>query len=221
MRDFLLRREFLRRVGSVAGACCLGAAAWRDVLAQSSAADQVHDLRGDVRLNGRPYARGTAIRTGDTIATGSDGYIVFTMERDAFLLRSRSELQLEGAVRTSVVSALRLVTGALGAAFGKAGRRTVHGPTVTAGIRGTGIYAETRGLGTYFCTCYGTVELESLGPAPSRLLIESTRHSSPQMVMAPSTSADIYAPAQFETHTDAEMDMLEKCVGRRAPWIRN
>ena len=25
-------------------------------------------------------------------------------------------------------------------------------------------------------------------------------------------------PAAMETHTDAEMDMLEKCVGRRAPW---
>jgi len=213
MNENPMRRRFLRN-GAVLAAIPCGLS-WLDAFGQTSTADQIHDLRGDVRLNGRAYERGTPIRVGDTVSTGSNGWIVFTMGRDALFLRSRSELRLEGDARSFVVDALRLLTGALGAVFETGRRRTVFAPTVTAGIRGTGLYTETRGTGTSFCTCYGTVELEA---GASRELIVSTRHSSPRWVPAVPSATTPFEPAQLETHTDAEMDMLEKCVGRRVPW---
>jgi hypothetical protein len=45
------------------------------------------------------------------------------------------------------------------------------------------------------------------------------RHDSPRLILNQARDGKLFAPATFETHTDAEMDMLEKCVERRAPWV--
>jgi hypothetical protein len=91
-----------------------------------------------------------AIQPGHTIATGPDGRVWFSVAGDAFFLRPGSELRLRpaGALDTAV-EALRLVSGALGATFRRGVRRTVHTPTVTIGIRGTGIYLEATPQETY------------------------------------------------------------------------
>ena len=138
------------------------------------------------------------------------------------MLRERGELRLEpNAVESRLVVGLRLLTGALGAVFGKraSGSAKIFAPTVTAGIRGTGVYLETRGEGTYFCTCYGTVDLEASANNRDRETMTATRHNNPRLILGQPKDGQLFAPAAFETHTDAEMDMLEKCVNRRAPWI--
>jgi len=43
--------------------------------------------------------------------------------------------------------------------------------TTTAGIRGTGIYVEASPERTYFCTCYGTVEIEDQHRTEKRLVV--------------------------------------------------
>lgn len=204
----------------------LGAAAAAGLLAAPFAAaqrrDSIHDLRGTVRVNGQAIDRAAVIRPGDTVLTTSDGYVVFTIGDDAFMLRERSELRIESAAGDAFVGALRLVTGALGAAFGRRSRGTVRivAPTVTAGIRGTACYLETRGEGTYFCTCHGRIELDAAATAGTTPMMVSTRrHDSPYMVLAQPREGTVYQPASFETHTDDEIDMLERCVDRRAPWV--
>jgi len=182
----------------------------------------IHDLRGDVRVNGRPIDKSAVIRAGDTVVTTSSGYLVFVVGQDAFMLRERGELRLEpNPAESRVVVGLRLITGALGAVFGKrpSGSAKIFAPTVTAGIRGTGVYLETRGEGTYFCTCYGTVDLEANANNRDRETTTATRHNNPRLILGQPRDGQLFAPAAFETHTDAEMDMLEKCVNRRAPWI--
>jgi hypothetical protein len=52
--------------------------------------------------------------------------------------------------------------------------RRIHAANATAGIRGTGIYTETRGDGTYFCTCWGAVDLAATDDASDRQLVESS-----------------------------------------------
>ena len=204
----LTRRHFLR----------LGAAGASGLLLPLEAvgADQVHDLRGRVTINGVQATTRSQVRPGDRIVTGSDGHFVFVMaESDAIMVRSRSELVIE---RYDDQGLLRMVTGAIGAVFGRGRQRRILAANVTAGIRGTGVYLETRGDGTYFCTCWGVVDLASADDPSDREVITSSRHV-PRLVASQPRDGTRFRPAPFETHTDEEMDILMKCVGLRSPIV--
>jgi hypothetical protein len=203
----LTRRGFLAAAGA-------GASGLIVPLPAAAADDQVHDLRGRVTINGIPATTKSAIRPGDRIVTGSDGHFVFVMGEDAMMVRSRSELVIEKYDESN--GFLKLVTGALGAVFGRGKPRRIVAANVTAGIRGTGVYLETRGDGTYFCTCWGTVDLASADDPNDREVVSSSNHT-PRLVAAKPAGASRFRPAPFETHTDQEMDILQKCVGRRSP----
>lgn len=180
-------------------------------------ADQVHDLRGRVLINNRPATTKSDVLPGDRIVTGSDGHFVFVMAgQDAVMVRSRSELVIERYDDNN--GFLRLVTGALGAVFSRGRKRQIVAANVTAGIRGTGVYLETRGDGTYFCTCWGSVDLASADDPGDRELITSTNHT-PRLVSFQPREGTRFRPAPFETHTDEEMDILMKCVGLRSPIV--
>jgi hypothetical protein len=204
----LSRRRFL-------GAAAAGASGILLPL-DSFGADQVHDLQGRVTINSRPATTRSEILPGDRIVTGSDGHFVFVMNnRDAIMVRQRSEIIVE---RYDDQGLLKLVTGAIGAVFGRGSRRQIVAANVTAGIRGTGVYCETRGDGTYFCTCWGEVDLASSDDPKDRELITSSKHV-PRLVAPQAKEGTRFRPAPFETHTDEEMDILMKCVGLRSPIV--
>ena len=94
--------------------------------------------------------------------------------------------------------------------------RLVHA-NATIGIRGTGVYLETRGTGTYFCTCWGATELSVNDTHSQREIVEASHHNPRMISLKPAVDGNYFLPAPFETHTDQEMDILEKRVGRRAP----
>lgn len=213
------RRRFL--TGSATALAAAGAGLWLP-LSATAEDSSIHDLRGEVLVNGRRIDRSANIRAGDMVTTTSTGYVVFALGDDAFMLRERSELRLEpNPEQSRLVTGLRLLTGALGAVFGRRPRGKVNivATTVTAGIRGTGVYLETRGDGTYFCSCFGTVDLQANANPSDRESITATRHNNPRLILNQEKDGQLFVPAPFQTHTDAEMDMLEKCVGRRAPWV--
>jgi hypothetical protein len=203
----ITRRGFL-------AASAAGASGLLPPLAAFGAPEQVHDLRGRVTINGRAATAESQIVPGDRIVTGSDGHFVFVIaSQDAIMVRSRSELVIE---RYEDNGLLRLVTGAIGAVFGRGRRRQIVAANVTAGIRGTGVYLETRGDGTYFCTCWGEVDLASAADPKDREVIASSRHV-PRLVSLQPQDGTRFRAAPFETHTDDEMDILMKCVGLRSP----
>lgn len=215
-------KSCLNRRGFLAGSAAALAGVLLPLTAEAEESS-IHDLRGDVRVNGKPIDKSAVIRAGDSVVTTSSGYVVFVIGQDAFMLRERSELRLEAnPAENRLVAGLRLLTGALGAVFGRrtGGAARLVAPQVTAGIRGTGVYLETRGEGTYFCTCYGTVDLQANANPRERESMTTTRHNNPRMILTEARDGQLFAAAPFETHTDAEMDMLEKCVNRRAPWVR-
>ena len=188
--------------------------------ANSAASNQVHDLRGQVFVNGVKATYDTAIMPGDKVVTGSDGFIVFVVADSAFMLRSRSELAIEKPTTTGFAyGLLRLVTGALGATFKQGVPVRLHAANATIGIRGTGVYLETRGNGTYFCTCWGRTELSVVGAPQEKEEIVANHHN-PRLIGFKKTETGYFQSAAIETHTDAEMEILEKCVGRRAPWLK-
>lgn len=216
--DICLRHAHGRR-GFLSGSAALAAGALLP-LAAAAQADGIRELRGEVRVNGRPIDRGAQIRAGDQVATGADGYVVFAVGLDAFMLRSRSELRLDPNPDSPLVTGLRLLTGALGAVFGRrsgAGARIVT-PTVTAGIRGTACYTEASGDSTYFCTCYGTVDMVSNLNPRERISATTRHHDAPSLFLRQPREGALILPAAMETHTDADIDALERAVGRRAPW---
>lgn len=175
----------------------------------------VHELGGRVLLNGRPMAGNSLIQPGQTITTGRDGHVWFTLAGDAFFLRPGSELRLSPSVRDTVVEALRLITGALGATFRRGAQRTVSADTVTIGIRGTGIYVQTAPEATYVCTCFGTTELSSLSGADTARV--SATHHSGRMIPRGDTSIRA-AEMSLMPHTDEEMSRLERLAGRPYPF---
>lgn len=175
----------------------------------------IHELAGKVLLNGRPMARNSAVQAGQTITTGKDGRIWFTLAGDAFFLRPGSELRLSASVRDDIVEVLRLVTGALGASFRRGARRSVVAQTVTIGIRGTGVYLETNPAATYACTCFGTTQLESTGSAAADSVTVTAQHHAARWIRRGEAHL---VEAGMENHTDEEMSRLERLAGRPYPF---
>ena len=204
------RRSFL--VASAA----LGAAL---LLPAGASAGQVRVLQGGVRVNGKKASKTTLIRPGDTVETAKGARVVFVVGEDAFLLRGESKLILEHTSGTSpvLVTGLRLTSGGLLAAFAP-GPRRIETPTATAGIRGTAVYIEASAQQTYFCTCYGVVELRDR-PGGEKKTVISGYHSANMIFANPAERGKI-AEAEVKDHTDEELIMLERLVGRTSPILQ-
>jgi len=195
------RRQFIRDGALLAAGALLplpAAAQWAEI----------HELAGDVRLDGRRIARNVAIQGGQTLSTGADGQIWFTLAGDAYFLRPGSELRLRGFPgRDKLIEVLRLITGALGATFARGPRRSVVTDTVTVGIRGTGVYVATGPGQTYACTCFGVAEVNGLTVSGTNHSARLLRRGEAHLQMAP-----------FEGHTSEEIGRLESLAGRPYPF---
>ncbi len=71
---------------------------------------------------------------------------------------------------------------------------------------------------TYFCTCYGTVELEDQHRTEKRLVVSG--HHVPNVIYAEMTDGKMMHKTEFMNHTDDELVMLEKLVGRAPPFVK-
>ena len=203
------RRDFLT------ASAALGVLLW---LPQRAVAGEVREAAG-LTINDRPASSGAGVKPGDIARTAPGGRAILVVGRDAFLLRAGSELELYGArrVKRGAVSGLRILTGALLAVFGP-GRKEIVTATATAGIRGTGIYVEAAAERTYFCTCYGVVDLMDQHRAEKRLVISG--HHAPNIVYADMKNGHMMEKAPVRNHTDEELIMLERLVGRKPPFVR-
>lgn len=208
------RREFVLTAASLATA-----ALWLNpARAQSQGASNLVSRQGEVLLNGRPLANDGVIQTGDTVATGPDGRVAFSIGNDAFLLRPGTTLNLERGATLFAVSGARLVAGAFAAVFGRSRHpRAITTRTVTAGIRGTGFYVGMETDSTYFCTCFGSIELN--GAEGARELVNSTHHAARRILAAP-TGGRVIVTAPLQNHEDAEIERLAALVGQRPAWRR-
>ena len=145
-----------------------GAAAWVGMGGFGAAFAQqrsnIVELKGDAQLNGQPMRASTIIQTGDRLETGPNANLVFVIGNSSFLVRQNSRITVERGGTLNAVSVLRMVTGAVASVWGKGHSRQIVTPTLTAGIRGTCVYTEVfpqQDSRSYFCNCYGVVELAS------------------------------------------------------------
>ncbi len=198
------------------------AAAWPllpvfEALAAGRVEKGIYRVHGDVRVNGEPARAGMDLRAGDLIVTGRPAELLFVTDRDAFLVREGSRVELDGQAGQLLVTGLRIVTGAVLSVFAPGAPKRIRTPTATVGIRGTGVYVEIEPGRTYVCTCYGTADLEAAAdPQRYRETVTTKRHDEPRYIYASGES--MMAKAPVVNHTDDELRLLEQLVGRTPPF---
>ncbi len=197
------------------------AAAWTALggsdMALAQARSNIVELLGDATVNGARLRPEQAIQTGDQIATGPNSNLVFVIGTSAFHVRQNSRMTVERGSALSVVGALRLFTGAVISVWGRGNRRQIITPTLTAGIRGTGVYTELpegQNGRSYFCNCYGTVDLAA---GSDTTVSQSTYHQAFWGEVEPKKGAWL-TPALAINHSDDELEFLARLVNQRTAW---
>ena len=126
-------------------------------------------------------------------------------------------MSVERGASLLAVSLLRLITGGVVSVWSKGGSRSIITPTLTAGIRGTGVYTEVlpqQAMRTYFCNCYGTVELTT---SNNQEVSQSEYHQSFWADADPKGGRTLRA-AEFLNHTDEELEFLAGLMDQRTAW---
>jgi hypothetical protein len=204
------RRSFLR-----------AAAAWSALggfaAAHAQQRTNIVELRGDALINGERLNPRQTIQTGDSLETGPGSHLIFVLGNSAFQVRQNSRITVERGSTLSAVSVLRMLTGAVASVWGRGTSRQIVTPTLTAGIRGTGVYTEVlpeQNFRSYFCNCYGTVDM---GAGPDRALSQSVYHQSFWGEVEPKNGRYL-TPARAINHSDEEMENLAALIGEQTAW---
>lgn len=206
---------FQRREAIAAAGAWVALGGWGTAAAQQRS--NVVEHVGDILLNGRRMFPQQTVQTGDEIVTGPGSRLVFVIGDAAFHVRQNSRLSVGRGATLNAVSLLRLLTGAVVSVFGRGGNRSISTPTLTAGIRGTGVYTEImddQGGRTYFCNCYGTVDVVC---GPDRVVSESSYHQSFWGEPEP-RNGRLIRPANAINHTDEELEFLARLINQRTAW---
>lgn len=202
------RRSFLQGAAAFTALGGFGAA-W----AQSRS--NIVELHGDALINGQRLSAQQTIQTGDTLQTGPQSTLTFVLGNSAFHVRQNSSLTLERGATLSAISILRLLSGAVGSVWGKGNLRQIVTPTLTAGIRGTGVYTEVfPDQRSYFCNCYGVVDMAAGG---DQVTSESSYHQAFWGEVA-RKDGRMLTPAKAINHTDEEVEYLAKLANQRTAW---
>lgn len=204
------RRGFLQAAAAWTAASSLGTA-------QAQSRSNIVQLTGDATVNGQRLLPEQAVQTGDEIITGPRSTLIFVIGNSAFHVRQNSNLMVERGSSLNAVSLLRLVAGAVVSVWGKGGNRQIQTPTLTAGIRGTGVYTEipaNQNGRTYFCNCYGVVDLAS---GNDKELSEATYHQAFWGEAAYGSGSSL-TPARMLNHTDEELETLARLIGEPTAW---
>lgn len=204
------RRDFLQ---AAAAWTALGGAA----TVQAQSRSNVVQLVGDATVNGGRLQSGQTIQTGDQIATGPNSTLIFTVGNSAFHVRQNSFLAVERGATLTAVSLLRMLTGAVVSVWGRGNTRQIITPTLTAGIRGTGVYTEifaNQDGRSYFCNCYGTVDMSA---GAEKTTSTSAYHQAYWGEVTPKAGRSLTA-AKAINHTDEELEYLARLVDQRTAW---
>lgn len=185
--------------------------------AQAQARSNIVELQGDVEVNGVRLLPDHIVQSGDQITTGPYSTVIFVLGQSAFHVRQNSSLTLERGPSLNAVNLLRLLTGAVISVWGKGTTRKIVTPTLTAGIRGTGVYTEVfpkENGRTYFCNCYGTVDLTA---GDDKVISQSEYHQA-FWSNVPNPEGVSLTAAKMLNHSDAELEFLARLTNQRTAW---
>ncbi len=199
------------------------AAAWTSMGGFGAAFAQqrsnIVELVGDAQVNGRRLLPAQSIQTGDEVRTGPGSNLIFVIGNASFQVRQNSRVVAERGASLNAVSVLRMFTGAVASVWGKGSSRSIITPTITAGIRGTGVYTEimaAQANRSYFCNCYGTVDMGAVAGSDN-VLSQSSYHQAFWGEVEPKNGRFL-TPAGAINHSDEELEFLARLVNQRTAW---
>lgn len=181
----------------------------------------IYGLAGDVRVNDQTATLSTTVKPGDTLKTGKNSEIIFVVNAHAMILRGESQLAIDAAnasIGALVIGGLRLLSGKL-LSVSRNSHMKVSTPTATIGIRGTGFYIESDPDVSYFCTCYGTTEVQANADPDSRESITASHHDRPVYIVKDGARGNSIRSAPFQNHSNQELALIETLVGRKTPFV--
>jgi hypothetical protein len=197
------------------------AAAWTAMggfaAAQAQQRSNIVELQGDALVNGSRLSPQQVIQSGDSLETGPGSNLIFVIGNSSFQVRQNSRLTVERGATLNAVSVLRMITGAVASVWGRGSSRQIVTPTLTAGIRGTGVYTEVfpaQSYRSYFCNCYGTVDM---GAGPDKAVSRADYHQAFWGEVEPK-EGKFLTPAKAINHTDEELEFLARLVDQRTAW---
>ena len=183
-------------------------------------------IEGEVLLNGRRVSSeqmedpdGVPVPSDASIRTGAQSSAVFVISRDAFLMRGNSRIKLNPNLldrKKNEISGFNLSSGAILSVFARK-KRTLRTLSALIGIRGTGVYIETDSDKTYVCTCYGTSYMQVIDSPEINETVTTLYHDQPRFIY--SAEKRIH-PAPMINHSDQELIVLERLVGRVPPFVK-
>ncbi|HJN52802.1 MAG: FecR domain-containing protein [Pseudomonadales bacterium] len=181
-----------------------------------AAGKSIYQFKGDVRVNTQPVTLATLIKAGDVVETFDKSYVIFVVDKDAFILRSNSHMDIP--TPTVTAGAFQLNKGKMLSVLAS---RTIQikTPSAVIGIRGTGIYVESEPDRSYVCTCYGSADLATADNPGINESIVSEHHDAPRYILADTSLTTRIQPAPFKNHDDQELLLIETLVGRSTPYV--
>lgn len=189
------------------------------------ASQSVYRVSGHVWVNGNKADTSTRIGPNDTVKTAIGSEIVFVVGDHAMLLRGGSHLVIQPKESNEpgslLIGGLRLFAGKLLSVSRNKGMR-IETPTATIGIRGTGVYLEAGPEKTYFCNCYGEVDVVANNDAASKETEASTHHDKPLYIYGQGQPGQCIREENRlarPNHTDEELMLAEALVGRVPPFV--
>ena len=184
-------------------------------------------ITGEVSLNGQKISPeklegpdGVPVPSDASISTGSNGSAVFVINRDAFHIRGNSRVELKPNLlngKQNEISGFNLRSGAILSVFTRK-KYTLRTLSALIGIRGTGVYLETDSIKTYVCTCYGTSHLQVKDAPEINETVTTLHHDQPRFIYSGEKRID---PAPVINHSDQELILLERLVGRVPPFVKH
>lgn len=204
---------FQRRQAVQAAALWVAAGGWPAAFAQQRT--NIVDMVGDVLVNGTRIQRDHMVQSGDVVETGPRSKVVFVVGNASFHVRQDSRMVIDRGDSVNAISLMRLLTGAVVSVWGKGVNRRIVTPTVTAGIRGTGVYTEVlEDRRSYFCNCYGTVDLSTVHAKTTSV---AEYHES--FWAEPQDNGEVQLRGGVAlNHTDEEVEFLAKLINQRTAW---
>jgi hypothetical protein len=207
------RRKWMQAIAAMGAAGASGYLS--ELLAAGDLPPGLHRVEGKVSVNGKEAKSGSQVNMGDKLVTGPGSTAVVVLKGDAMLMRADTVIEIRGSsglMSDMIISAGRVLT-----VFSKK-NVSVKASTATIGIRGTGAYIEVMPGEVYFCLCYG--EALVAGPNMSEKSVVTRHHEQP-LLLKESGGTMRAEPGGFRNHTDEELVMLEKLVGREPPFVKD
>ena len=166
---------------------------------------------GEVFIDGMPLKNVKQLKLNATIETKPNASVRFSIHKNAFLLKESTRVRFSHK-KNGVLEGIEVLNGALLGVFDK-GKKTIKTPTVTAGLRGTGVFVRARKNYTYFCDCYGKVDI--VGTKHKHLYKElNTKNHGAFEFFNIGEKHLLVTPQKALEHTNEQLRFLESLVGR-------